>query len=203
MNTEEVVAMIDAITDGRTFTLDVNTIEGEPSIAAKFTMDEVSIYGQGGFATAIDDPRTAREIAGALIAWANRKDGLVSWDTAKSVTIYGQDLRDAIRDKRTTSIPEELKHYGELGGTKRVGNSSYADWYRRNVENMTQETKDRNLKDLLGIQEDVSIVSEEHADICAAIDILIISGAKSDPTNHVHTENCSCSIHPDFDAGAE
>jgi hypothetical protein len=69
MNTEEVCEMIDAITEGRTF---ARTWQGAVS-------NIHLAVGEEGFAIhanefGCNDPRTAREIAGALVAWASRMD---------------------------------------------------------------------------------------------------------------------------------
>ncbi|GHF92391.1 hypothetical protein [Streptomyces griseosporeus] len=75
MNVEQVVEMIDAITEGRDYELDVPVLVEEDSLTLKFNEDEISILGSLGFATAIRDTRTAREICAALLTWADRKDG--------------------------------------------------------------------------------------------------------------------------------
>lgn len=73
MNAEQVCEMIDAITEGRNFTLHPTE---SPMTEINFEGDEISVFPpahEGYFD--ITETRTAREIAGALVAWANRKDG--------------------------------------------------------------------------------------------------------------------------------
>lgn len=77
MNAEEVVAMIDAITEGKTYGLTPRVTEASDELNFTFEKDEINIFSGERFAAAINDTRTAREIAGALIAWANRKDGRI------------------------------------------------------------------------------------------------------------------------------
>lgn len=69
MNTEQVIEMIDAITEGRPYALS----NGE-TMSVAFQDDIVTFFARVG-GSSIDNPRTAREIAGALVAWANHKDG--------------------------------------------------------------------------------------------------------------------------------
>lgn len=72
MNTEELVNMIDAISEGKAFTLPidetVNLVLGKEAFGFSGTqsLDLVAHY----------DSRTAREIAAALISWANRQEAI-------------------------------------------------------------------------------------------------------------------------------
>lgn len=76
MNTNEVVAMIDAITEGRSYRLNVETTQSSDEMYLGFDSDAVIFHGVGmSFLATVTDTRTAREIAGALVAWANRKEG--------------------------------------------------------------------------------------------------------------------------------
>lgn len=74
MTVEEVCKMMDAITEGKNFH---HTFDG------KVGSHELSITGDGfqiraeGDGTVCDDPRTAREIAAALVTWASTKDGII------------------------------------------------------------------------------------------------------------------------------
>jgi hypothetical protein len=177
MNTEEVVAMMDAITEGRDCVLHPKGIDGYQGITIGIFDDGILFSTEDDpSGIQINDPRTVREIAGALVAWATRKDQLVSWDVAKSLTIFGHDLRS--------------EQSGGVGGTDatfpsvsdwaaiKSGTSSRAEWYRRNVDRMTQEIKDRNLRDLRAILSDPMTRHEEHPDIQAAIMILLNAGAR-------------------------
>lgn len=176
MNTEEVCAMIDAITEGRKYVYENN------GGTSRMTVDEDGISFSAEITFLIEQPRTAREIAGALVAWANRKEG-----NANEVEAF----RVAAEFKPTTSIPEEIVKrqqavYEPPATNNKVPGCWRADWYRRNVTSMSQETKDRNLKDLRGIWEagkstamrSSTMTKEEASDIYAAIVILRDNGAK-------------------------
>lgn len=92
MNTNEVVAMIDAITEGKCYTHafemagegDSLSIETEPETFALTSPTKPS------FIAVIDDPRTALEIAGALVAWAGHKDGTIN---ARTIGAIVGDIR--------------------------------------------------------------------------------------------------------------
>lgn len=76
METHEVVEMIDAITEGRNYTLEVkNERHDDDNMSIALSEDEVTFHDNFDTYVSIDNPRTAREIAGALVAWANRKEG--------------------------------------------------------------------------------------------------------------------------------
>ncbi|MFG2268080.1 hypothetical protein [Streptomyces sp. NPDC048720] len=97
MNTEEVCEMIDAITAGETF---VNNWVGETE--GRFNL----AIGDEGFAVhatefGCNDPRTAREIAGALVAWANRKGDSITHDQ-----IQGAVTLAAIRRNKEEGGPD-------------------------------------------------------------------------------------------------
>jgi hypothetical protein len=68
MNTEQVVEMIDAITEGKPYALKGN------ELTVVFGPEEIAFMVKGK-QVFFEDPRIAREIAGGLIAWANRKEG--------------------------------------------------------------------------------------------------------------------------------
>lgn len=80
MNTEQVVEMIDAITEGKIFatTFDGRGLKGNPSGQMTIAVGNSGFgFNVSGCLFDVKDPRTAREIAAALIAWANRKDEMV------------------------------------------------------------------------------------------------------------------------------
>lgn len=191
MNSEQVVAMIDAITEGKYyahgFETKQDTITVEVGMANRQNEEEFwfsSFTPGANFLAKIDDPRTAREIAGALIAWANRREG-ESNGTSRAIEAMGYDpvatqqvaAFDA-NTKPTNSIPEGVQRH--MLSELHVSPKSIwrADWYRRNVKNMSQETKDRNLKDLRGIRSTQEMTLAERFDIDEAIQILIDAGAK-------------------------
>lgn len=187
MNTEEVVAMIDAITEGGyyahafetkqdTITIEVGGATSVDDNAADGEFWFSSFTPGANFLAKIDDPRTAREIAGALVAWANRKEGFTEGKARRES--FDLLLSDESHRVFTGKVTErQLTVYGQLNdGKKKVGNSSRADWYRRNVENMSQETKDRNLKDLRVIGA-AATTHAERVDIWEAVRILLDNGA--------------------------
>lgn len=74
LNADEVVEMLDAITSGREFSTNWTPMAGEKLHI--LTRDDSFVIGMGNVPNIVSlgDPRTAREIAGALVAWANRKE---------------------------------------------------------------------------------------------------------------------------------
>ena len=87
MNTEQVVEMIDAITEGEEFHHVFDTHVG--SLELFMTEYGFSIRPEGDGTVCID-PRTAREIAGALIAWANHKESAAN-GANKAIAAMGYD----------------------------------------------------------------------------------------------------------------
>lgn len=89
MNTEEVVAMIDAITEGKNTKIkwDGAALTGDLSIDSRVDSIRFAIKGD---AFDIAHPRIAREIAGALVAWANRKEGWAN-NTSRAIEAMGYD----------------------------------------------------------------------------------------------------------------
>lgn len=156
--------MIDAITEGKRYTLNVDGDElNQSSASFDFLQDgriAIGVTVPGLFAF-IDNPRTAREIAGALVAWANRKDPSANREL-----------------KPTTSIPEETIKRQQSVYEQIPQPDSKEIWYLRTVGNMTPETKNRNLRDLLRIYNDLHPNSEEAVDTQKAIQILLDNGAQ-------------------------
>lgn len=74
MNTEEVTKMIDAITEGKNYTLEIKGDKETGVVEIVFTDSRFYIKLAEGWGTEHTNPRIAREIAGALIVWANRKE---------------------------------------------------------------------------------------------------------------------------------
>lgn len=76
MNTEQVVEMIDAISEGRFYELPVR---GEEFAGFNLIFNaengDAAFHAYSSLPTQLD-PRTAREIAAALIAWANYRLGV-------------------------------------------------------------------------------------------------------------------------------
>lgn len=143
MNTDEVTEMLDDITAGQPT---VNRWESSnDSLFIATAPHKLVMSDSGDFIFEIRDPRTAREIAGALVAWATQRDG---------------KLPDIPRDMRPNN------------GVWRT------DWYRSNVESMTQVTKNRNLADLLKEIQDPDVINPVRTDIENAIRILREAGAE-------------------------
>lgn len=93
MNTNEVVEMIDAITGGENYDLEIMGDKETGVAEIRFTESRFYIKLTEGWGTEHNNPRTAREIAAALVAWANRKDGETS--TSAYVAILNQDVNEA------------------------------------------------------------------------------------------------------------
>lgn len=178
MNTEEVTEMIDAITEGEDYTLSV-TNEGESGdrLNLEFTADRLTFTDCFDSFVDVKNARAAREIAGALIAWASRKDGGLPGGAIS-------DLRDMFSqgNVKRPSHSEEAPQPG-----------SREIWYRQNVGNMTPETKQRNLKDLEGIYNDLHPNSSEAIDTQKAIEILRASlfGEVKSLNHNTPPENCT------------
>lgn len=79
MNAEEVVKMLDAITEGKEYVQEWESATRSGSIAIDNRGNNLRlvIEEDGCEIFDISDPRTAREIACALVAWANSKDGII------------------------------------------------------------------------------------------------------------------------------
>jgi hypothetical protein len=185
VNTEEVCKMIDDITEGKPFSR--QNLNGE----------QVNIASQGdGFALAgtLTNPRTAREIAGALVAWANRKEGVIN--NFESITVAQIAESPAPEDCNfpevwRTSAPHRRFHYthkkclardegnvqNDLLSEKKEKDVAIwrENWYHRNIRNMTRETMERNMSDLQKIRRSAPFPSDEFDDIQKAIDILHVA----------------------------
>ena len=181
MNTEEVVAMIDAITEGKPF---VHRWESETDSLIFATSPEKAVLSDtGDFCFDLRDPRTAREIAGALVAWANRKDGIQQPKSFEATDpnnphpgmyhfAFGcRECFPALKTMTEESLASQLIDMKKNGR---------AQWYRRNVDRMSQETKDRNLQDLRGIQAELHPNDVTNIDVEAAMQILRDNGAKDE-----------------------
>lgn len=73
--------MIDDITEGRPYETQVKTNEETSQLMISCDADGFGfemLTPVGPIGALVDDPRTAREIAAALVAWANRKDGTIN-----------------------------------------------------------------------------------------------------------------------------
>lgn len=129
MNTEQVVEMIDAISEGRTYGFMPSVTEASDTLNFTFNKNEINIFSGEDFAACVENPRTARELAGALIVWANKQeDATVHPDMAVGfMRLMGMngapgkyDRDDCWREK----------------------------WYRIHAPNMTKETLKVNMRDL-------------------------------------------------------
>lgn len=128
MNTEEVTAMIDAISDGEPWTLKI-----DEATNLNFNAEGFNFTDETGdeLIAGISDVRLAREIAVGLVAWANKQQGRIP---------AGEQ---AIR-------PIEISHAlwrssGKLRRKVREG-AWRKEWYARNAERMTIPTLEENLR---------------------------------------------------------
>lgn len=165
--------MIDAITEGQEFKhewlesneFDPLSIRTIPS-ALQFTSEGSS------FVFECNDPRVAREIAGALVAWANRKEGKTDEPNPIADAIWVESLR-ANRNVQKSLTEVTAPSISDWANIK-SGRSTREEWYRRNVRHMTPETLKRNMKDLKEIKAQTP-VGPEYDDIQKAIDILHVA----------------------------
>lgn len=171
MNTEEVCAMIDAITEGKPFTLNIGT-----GVNFEFGPNGVSLIADEiGVLARFTDARPSRELAGALIAWANRKDGFTPPPKNDMTEL---ELKNIQRDTFATH-EKFLSAFATKSDENQVRTWVWREeWHRRNVGRMTPETRDRNLKDLVEIQAELHPNDPQQADLAAAIEILRENGAK-------------------------
>lgn len=167
MNTDQVVEMIDAITEGKTFRTNWEGANETDTLEMLSGPDGIKLGNlQMQFVFDMTNPRTAREIAGALVAWANRKQG-----HDVGAQFLGRLAVSIIADGSV-----EFPSVNDWAHIK-AGRDTRANWYARNIKNMTQETKDRNLKDLQAMLSGTSGKAEDD-DIRAAIQILESNGAR-------------------------
>ena len=168
MNTDQVVEMIDAITNGSRYVLPIAEDEtGRGKLKMRTNSEEVLFYTEGltSFAGQVDDPRTAREIAGALVAWANRKEG-------KSNAHGG--LKLGLSEVTGPSTADVIKLMS--------GRDTKADWFTRNVDNMSVETLCRNFDDLMYITKMKAISDTDRADANSAKNVVWKALKEKDPT---------------------
>lgn len=156
LNTEQVVEMIDAITEGRHTKIGWEGAALTDDLSLDFRKDSVRFTIRGEVFD-VAHSRTAREIAGALVAWANRKEGS-DIDLASVVKLFGDG---------TVEFPS-VNDWAHI----KSGRDTRENWYRRNVGRMTRETLERNMKDLREIKQTMSPSSEEWYDAQKAIDVL-------------------------------
>jgi hypothetical protein len=191
--------MIDAITEGKYYahsfetTPNSNTISisflSVPSIEVGTNHPDLnkkaagefwfSTFDEGAnFLAKINNPRTAREIAGALVAWANRKEGDPLSRTIQRRTVQAIVGDDWNEEVNTADEVTGLMNWQDV----KSDNHPREEWYRRNVGQMSQETKDRNLKDLMAIKEqNATMVGPDQPsmlDLQAAIQILLDHDAR-------------------------
>lgn len=75
MNAEEVCKMIDQISEGKYYAHGFETVKDSHSLSIEVNEEFWISSFNASFLAKLDNPRTAREIAAALVAWANRKEG--------------------------------------------------------------------------------------------------------------------------------
>lgn len=159
MNTEQVVEMIDAISEGKPYQLapsvDASSVD---DLLVRFQPDGITFTELSNqFEALITDPRVAREIAGALVAWANQKQG-GNVDLATVVKLFG--------DGRP-----EFPSVNDWADIK-CGRQTAKYWYLRNVRNMSVESLNRNLESIKDNQKNISGGSILWDDLVDAIDVI-------------------------------
>jgi hypothetical protein len=155
MNTDQVVEMIDAITEGRRYLFNV-----DEATTIVFSPEHFEVVDEHGdeLVASIDNERLAREIAGALVAWANRKQG-----TEERLTINA--FLSAI------GVPQDAVKI----------NSSRQDWYARNIQFMDVPTLRRNFDDLMRITKTKGLPDADKADANRAKDFIWSALREKDP----------------------
>lgn len=149
MTTNKVMEMINAIFDGKPYRMEVNSADDNfENMEVRFRSDNVVFVEKGGaFVCTVNDPRIAREIAAALVTWANRQES--SKSSGVHILVSAPIAQDPV-------------------------NNSRESWYTRTVRMMTDDTIQRNMKDLQSIE--ASLASNrnetpELEDVRAAISI--------------------------------
>lgn len=183
MNTEEVVAMIDAISEGEIYTLTIPGDNGSGEAEIIFTPSRFYIKLTEGWGTEHINPRTAKEIVGALVAWAKRKEGLtpplkndmseLELKNVESSTFLAHEKFQKVFGNPTAP---SIQDWADI----KAGRTTRAEWYERNIKRMTQETKNQNLKDLRSIALEHSDLDVDYDDIQKAIRVLRDAGATED-----------------------
>jgi hypothetical protein len=165
MNTEQVTAMIDAITDGQETVFNWEGINLSDDLKLDIGTNGMGfLVGRERFD--LNDSRVAREIAGALIAWADRKDGDPLSKTAQRQTV--QTIVGDAWNEEVDTVDEDQEPL--IDGKRNI--VWREDWYRRNVGRMSRETMERNLEDLKVISKTTSAGSSDWDDIQKAMNIL-------------------------------
>ena len=148
MTTNKVMEMINAIFDGQSYELTPETYELSSEFEIAFGKSEIAFnQPDGDFGAFIRNPRVAREIAAALVTWANRQES--SKSSGVHILVSAPIAQDPV-------------------------NNSRESWYTRTVRMMTDDTIQRNMKDLQSIE--ASLASNrnetpELEDVRAAISI--------------------------------
>lgn len=125
----KVLEMFRAIRKGRNYSLEIEGANNTGECRLQFASDSFSLKLLEGWETEIDDPRTAREIAGILVTWANAKEG-------RSFT--GEEMDGAMT----------LFGWANVQDIHHPVNQTRAKWYDDMVGIMTTDTLKRNYADL-------------------------------------------------------
>lgn len=163
MDTQAVVKMIDAITEGRDYNLDVqNARHDDDDMTISFRPDEVTFHDNFDSYVTVESPRVAREIAGALVAWATRKE------VGENIT------RQEVGRICVTAAGDSQVEFPSVNDWADImsGRSSREEWYRQNVGRMTLESKRQNYDALHEARKTVSGGSQRWDDITKAMRIL-------------------------------
>lgn len=112
MNTNEVVEMIDAISEGKEYRKKWTGVTEDEKL--KFSSDDESILLATTGVFEIDNPRTAREIVGAILAWANRKEGKTSINRAIEAMGYDPVATQQVAAYDTNEKANVQRRFEEL-----------------------------------------------------------------------------------------
>lgn len=181
--------MIDTISSGLAYKYHC-PLDGEgPKLRISFDTENVLInvddadgdFEGGEVVFVCDQARTAREIAGALVAWATRQEtqqDLPQTEVGRIAVLAAGRGVDA-----NMGAPSNCKNpkIWEASGAHRRKHRSTGEcsidkvwreeWYRRNVGRMTLETLKRNRQDEKGILDNTTD-KDERADIIRALNVI-------------------------------
>jgi hypothetical protein len=125
VDSKQVIEMLDAIFEGREWEIEI-----KPGDRLMLDKDGITFSPRIDTLFEIDNPSIARQIAGALVSWANKVD-----DTAP---LTGPEVMATM--KLFDWATPRIEHHSV--------NKTRTEWYHRNVQIMTPKTMMRHFRDL-------------------------------------------------------
>lgn len=155
----ESAEMLDSITEGQPFTVEVPAQGDNSTMVIQLGEEYITFTDRLEFFSQIDSPAKAREIAGALVAWAHRQE---------DYDFSAPELMVAMR----------LFNWAGKPSSNNPINRTRAKWYKRSVKIMTLATLERNYNDLHKLEKEMAVEYAKHhtgwddlADVRAAVGI--------------------------------